>query len=83
MEHEGKKLEPGTILDTKDLAATLGVCQRTLKRMISRHELPPGIKLGRKTVWDGQRVRDWIDRRAAKAESEAEREISRIRRIGS
>ena len=78
---QNNRLTPGTILDSKELAATLGVCQRTLKRMITRHELPPGVKLGRRFVWDGGRIKDWLDRRAEEAESEAERELSRIRKL--
>ena len=80
---EPKRLEAGTILDSKDLAATLGVCQRTLKRMIARHEVPPGVKLGRRTCWDGGRVQAWIDRRAQEAEKQAESELARIRKLGA
>ena len=75
-------LSPDVLLDEKALAGALGVCGRTLRRMVSRHELPPAVKLAGRSRWFAGRVLDHIKARADLALKSAERELSRIQRIG-
>ena len=77
------ELPDSAMMDLAALAEALGCCQRTARRMIRRRELPPPIKLGRRSVWTAGRLRAWLDRRAEGAEAEAEKELARIHRIGT
>ena len=71
------------LLDEAALARALGVCPRTVRRMVIRHELPPGFKLGAKKTWLVGRILDWLHERAKNAEQEALRAASKIRRLNS
>ena len=75
------ELPDGALLDGPALALALGVCHRTLRRMIRRRELPPGVKLGAGNKWLAGRVRAWINTRAEQAEKEAAREAARLRAL--
>jgi predicted DNA-binding transcriptional regulator AlpA len=55
---------PETLLDQEALAQVLGVSTRTIRRMVDRDELPPGIALGRKRAWLAGKVRDFLSARA-------------------
>jgi len=77
------ELPDSAMMDLAALALALGCCQRTARRMVRRRELPPPIKLGRRSVWTAGRLRAWLDRRAEGAEAEAEKELARIHRIGT
>ena len=55
---------PETILDQAALGAALGVSPRTLRRMVARLEIPPGLPLGGKKVWLAGKVREFLALRA-------------------
>jgi len=71
------------MLDDQALARALGVCQRTVRRMATRHELPPPIRQAGKSLWIAGKVRAWIAERAEQAEQQAKREAARIYKISS
>lgn len=73
-------LPPTAILDEAALAAALGCSKRTLRRMASRNEIPPAIRLAGRSSWQAGRVLAWLNSRAERAEREAERAAARMSR---
>jgi predicted DNA-binding transcriptional regulator AlpA len=65
------------MLDDRALARALGVCKRTVRRMATRHELPPPIRQAGKSLWIAGKVRAWISERAEQAEQKARKELAR------
>ena len=61
-------LPPGALLDEPALAKALDVSPRTVRAMVARGEIPPGVKLGGRATWLAGRVLDRIARAAAEAE---------------
>lgn len=55
---------PDTRLNAPELALVLDVSPRTIRRMVERLEIPPGISLGGKKVWFAGKVRDYLKARA-------------------
>ncbi len=66
-------LPSGTLLDERALARCLQVSPRTLRRMVVRGELPPGIRLGGRTVWIAGRVLEHLNARAERIARQAEK----------
>ena len=62
-----------TVLDQQALALALGVSSRTIRRMVSRYELPPGLALGGRKVWLAQKVREYLNSRAEEVALESAR----------
>lgn len=50
------------------VADALGISQRTVWRMASAGEIPPGIRIGRAVRWPAESIKAWIARKAAEAE---------------
>lgn len=50
------ELPEGSILDEQALASALKISTRTIRRMVDRRELPPGLKLGGRKVWFNDEV---------------------------
>lgn len=69
------------IISEIGLAKLIGVTTRTVRRMVTRHELPPGIPFAGRKTWLAGRVLDWIIKRAEEAERKGERDLARIRRL--
>ena len=73
---------PDTLLSQRALASVLGVSPRTIRRMICRYELPPGIKLGGRKVWIVRALREFLEQRfttAAEAAAETRARVPRLR----
>jgi predicted DNA-binding transcriptional regulator AlpA len=66
------------MLDEARLAALLCVTPRTIRRMVSRFELPPPVPLAGRSVWFAGRILDHIEKAAEKAEREAQRQARRF-----
>ena len=75
------ELPERTVLDETRLAHLLHVTPRTVRRMVSRFELPPPVPLGGKSVWMAGRVLDYIDSAAEQRQREAERQARRFREV--
>ncbi len=78
----GAPLQPGVIdalarmperaiLNEKAMAATFGVTTRTVRRMVGRHEVPPGIPLAGRTVWMAGKVLTFLEKKLKEAEESA------------
>lgn len=66
------------LLDEIYLSNALKVTPRTIRRMISRAELPPPIRLGGRSVWLAGKVLTHLEREADKAARIAERQGRRL-----
>ena len=75
------RLPEKALLDESRLAAALQVTSRTVRRMVSRLELPPPVQLGGRSVWMVGRVLDHIESALEDAKQEAAKELQRIRRL--
>jgi excisionase family DNA binding protein len=50
------------LLTAEEVAAMLGVSERTLWRLLSAGKVPTPVRFGRNTRWRAGEVREWIDR---------------------
>jgi predicted DNA-binding transcriptional regulator AlpA len=71
---------PDTLLDQEALAACLRVSARTLRRMVARLELPPGLRLGGKKVWIVATIRKFLEERAAELASKSVHAAAGVRK---
>ena len=71
------------IIDETRLAAMLNVTPRTVRRMVSRFELPPPVSLGGRSVWVVGRVLSHIDAAAERQQRIAERQAKQFREIAN
>ena len=72
------RLPEKTLLDEARLASLLCVTPRTVRRMVSRFELPPSISLGGRSVWFAGRILAHIEEAAERAERDASRRAKKI-----
>ena len=75
------RLPEKSMLDQARLANVLRVKPRTIRRMVSRHELPPAIKLAGRSIWFAGRVVRHIEAAAERAERDAEKHARKIREL--
>lgn len=75
------RLPEKTLVDESSLAAALKVTSRTVRRMVSRLELPPPVQLGGRSVWMVGRVLEHIESALEDAKQEAVKELQRIQRL--
>lgn len=66
------ELPDDALIDEKALAQCLGKCERTVRRMVTRGELPTPFKLGGFRQWRTRDIKRWIEQAADKAIKEAE-----------
>jgi prophage regulatory protein len=50
------------LLAAEEVAAMLGVSERTLWRLLSAGKVPKPVRFGRNTRWRVDEVKEWIDR---------------------
>jgi excisionase family DNA binding protein len=50
------------LLTAEEVAAMLGVSERTLWRLLSAGKLPKPVRFGRNTRWREAEVKAWIER---------------------
>ena len=65
------RLPEKTLVDESSLAAALKVTSRTVRRMVTRFELPPPVQLGGRSVWMVGKVLQHIESALERAEREA------------
>ena len=68
------------LLNENAMCRAFDVCDRTIRRMVARHELPPPVRLGGRSTWIVGRVLDWLNSRAEEAEQDARKVIDMIKR---
>lgn len=71
-------LPPSALISEDGLADALAVNKRTVRRMVQRGELPPGIPFAGRTTWLAGRIINHFDRRAEHAARDAERNMRRV-----
>ena len=69
------------MLDESKLAESLRVTTRTVRRMVSRFELPPPIPLGGRSVWMAGRILQHFEDAMERAGQRAVKEQQRIARL--
>lgn len=68
------------ILDETALADALGVKTRTIRRMVQRGELPPGILFAGRATWQAGAILRWFEARAEKAALDAGLRVEAMRK---
>ena len=48
------------LLSIKQLAALLGVAERTVSRLVDRRQAPTPVRLGRCVRWEREAIEQWI-----------------------
>jgi hypothetical protein len=74
------ELPDRTLLDENALAAALNVTSRTVRRMVNRCELPPGIPFAGRSTWIAGKVLAHIEANAEKAARDADRRAAAVAR---
>jgi hypothetical protein len=77
--HTLARVPERTILDETRLAHLLHVNPRTVRRMVSRFELPPPILLGGRSIWMAGRILDHIGTAIDRKQKTAERQAKHFR----
>ncbi|MBI1319264.1 MAG: hypothetical protein GC168_10020 [Candidatus Hydrogenedens sp.] len=72
------RMNADTWLDQMALARTLGVTTRTVRRLVGRNEVPPGVKMGARRLWRVGAILAHVQARAEEAASKAAREQRRL-----
>ena len=72
------KMPEKTMLDELALAAALRVSKRTIRRMVSRYELPPPFRFAGKSTWLVGKVLAHIEARAERKAQDAERAVRKL-----
>lgn len=67
-----------TLLDESALSTALNLSKRTVRRMVSRHELPPPFRFGGKSTWLTGKVLAHIEARAERQARDAERAARKL-----
>ncbi len=49
------------LLQEKEVAAMLDVCEKTLRRYSHDGVIPPYVKIGRKVYWRGPEFASWVE----------------------
>jgi hypothetical protein len=76
--HKLGELRADTVLSEEALAKMFGRHRVSIKRAVSRGELPPSVRLFGEPVWTVQALRDHLNHRLEEAKKEAERLQRRI-----
>ncbi len=50
------------LLTAEEVAAMLGISERTLWRLLSAGDVPRPVRFGRNTRWRLVEIRDWIEK---------------------
>lgn len=58
---------PNLTLGIPDVAQTIGISERHLKRIVARGEGPPSIRVGRRRLFIADSLRDWLKARESNA----------------
>ena len=74
------KLPKEALVDEDALARALGVCARTVRRMVTRDELPPPIRVAGRSMWLAGNVIAWLKDKAEQAERYARAEAERSKK---
>lgn len=76
-------LPADALIDEVALARAFGVSTRTVRRMVSRYELPPPIRVAGRSIWISSNVIAWLKDMAEKAEKNARKAAEQVRRYNT
>jgi hypothetical protein len=76
-------LPAATILDARALADCLAVSPRTLRRMVGRGQMAPGVKLGGRRVWMAGKVIEFLTDEADRLMASTKRLMLRRLDVGA
>ena len=68
------------LLNENAMSRAFDVCDRTIRRMVTRYELPPPIRIAGRSTWIAGRVLAWLEEMAEQAEKDARKTIDNINR---
>lgn len=51
---------PICLLGKSDVTQRLGICERTLEKLVRARKFPPGLKIGKHVVWADAVVEQWL-----------------------
>lgn len=49
------------LMGKQEVCQLLGVCERTLEKMLARCEFPPPLRLGKTARWSREVVEHWLE----------------------
>lgn len=49
------------LMGKKEVCQLLGVCERTLEKMLARRDFPPPLRLGKTARWSKEVVERWLE----------------------
>ena len=75
------EIPPAALLDETALAAALGCCKRTIRRMVGRYELPPAVPFAGRSMWQAGKVLAYFEAAADRKAREAERAAAKFRNL--
>jgi predicted DNA-binding transcriptional regulator AlpA len=75
------ELPKDTLLDETALARVLRINKRTVRRMVSRFELPPPVRFGGRSTWQAGRILAHFSKAAERAEKRARKIFAQIDKI--
>jgi hypothetical protein len=75
------ELPEKAFLDEAALSAVLGVCKRTVRRMVRRFELPPPVRFAGRATWQAGKILTHFEERAEAAAREAEALQAKVGRL--
>lgn len=70
-----------TLLDEGALSVALNLSKRTVRRMVTRHELPRPFRFGGKSTWLSGKILQHIEARAEREAREGERAARKLEAI--
>ena len=73
-------LPAGAIVYRDELAAALGCCEKSIKRMEKRHQLPPPMTLGKRRAWLAGQIQNHMAETVKKLEAEEAQWSAKLRR---
>lgn len=71
-----------TLLDEAALARAMNISKRTVRRMVSRYELPPPVRFSGRSMWQVGRVLSWFEERADRVARNADRQARKLNQLG-
>ena len=71
-------LPAAALVSEEGLAVALGVNKRTIRRMVQRGELPPGVPFAGRTTWLAGKIIAHFGQRAERAARDAERIMRKL-----
>ena len=60
MSNEQQRNPEKKLLSIKQVAALLGVAERTVSRLVDRRQAPTPVRLGRCVRWEREAIEQWI-----------------------